>query len=64
MKSRDGNRRFLLRVTELTQKTHDPSDQWVEITAVGGHNGLLLSTFSLHKEAGHFPDQYLEDVHK
>lgn len=61
-KQRVGNWRFPFRVAQLTQKTDDPSDQWVKVTAVGGHDRLLLSTFGLHQEAGHFPDQYLEEV--
>lgn len=49
----------LIFILELTQKTYNPAEERVEITAVGGHDGLLLSSLCLHKETGHFPDQNL-----
>lgn len=44
---------------QLTQKAHDPAEEGVEVAAVGRHDGLLLGSLRLHKEAGHLPDQNL-----
>lgn len=48
----------------LTQKSYDPTEKGVEITAVSSHYGLLLSSLCLHKETGHFSDQNLSHRRK